>query len=245
MGTLFLFLIAIYLFSAIKTSRERKPWPLYRNMLWVLGVLFAALAMIGPIAKLAHANFTAHMLVHLFLGMLAPLLMVLSAPVTLIFRSIHVNTARRLSRILISRPIGLLSDPIIAAFLNIGGLWLLYATGLYAEMQQNLSLHFLIHIHIFLAGYLFTMSIIYIDPVRHRTPFAYRAIILIMASAAHAILSKYIYATPPDGVTSTQAKMGGMLMYYGGDAIHLMLIFLLCLQWFKASRPRTEIEVYS
>ncbi|WP_277344878.1 hypothetical protein [Paenibacillus thiaminolyticus] len=29
-----------------------------------------------------------------------------------------------------------------------------------------------------------------------------------------------------------------MLMYYGGDAIEIMLVSLFCWQWFKAERSR-------
>ena len=72
--------------------------------------------------------------------------------------------------------------------------------------------------------------------------FQARAIILVIAIAGHGILSKYIYAHPPDGVSSEQAKLGGMLMYYGGDAIDLILVFWLCMQWYKAARPRSRIH---
>jgi len=60
--------------------------------------------------------------------------------------------------------------------------------------------------------------------------------------AAHGMLAKYIYAYPPNGVTITQAERAGMLMYYGGDAIELILIFILCFQWYKSSRPRLILK---
>jgi putative membrane protein len=109
-------------------------------------------------------------------------------------------------------------------------------------MQQNIHLHMLIHIHVFFAGYLFTVSMIYIDPIPHRTSYVYRAIVMVIALAAHGILSKYIYAQPPYGVPAAQAETGGMLMYYGGDAIDLVLICVFCFQWFRATRPRTSLS---
>jgi putative membrane protein len=126
--------------------------------------------------------------------------------------------------------------------LNVGGMWVLYTTDLYMMMQQHLFLHVLIHLHVFLAGYLFTISVIYIDPTPHRTSFVYRSVILLIALAAHGILSKYIYSHPPYGVSISQAEKGGMIMYYGGDAIELILIFILCFQWYKSSRPRLLLE---
>ena len=169
--------------------------------------------------------------------MLAPLLMVLAAPMTLALRTLPVDAARGLSRVLKTRPIRTLSDPMVASLLNVGGLWILYTTDLFIAMQKTPFLHRLIHLHVFLAGYLFTASMIYIDPVPHRSSFLYRASVLLIALAAHGILAKYIYAHPPGGVLRSQAESGAMLMYYGGDAIDLILLFIFFLQWYKATRP--------
>jgi putative membrane protein len=168
---------------------------------------------------------------------------VLAAPMTLALRTLDVNSARHLSRMLKSCPVRILSDPIVASLLNVGGLWVLYTTDLYVTMQQNIILQVLVHIHVFFASYLFTVSMIYIDPTPHRTSFVYRAIVLVIALAGHGILSKYIYAHPPGSVPAAQAETGGMVMYYGGDAIDLVLISVLFFQWFRATRPRASWSV--
>ncbi|MEH6994266.1 cytochrome c oxidase assembly protein [Neobacillus drentensis] len=66
------------------------------------------------------------------------------------------------------------------------------------------------------------------DPAPHRYGFVFRAVVLILSLAAHGILSKYIYAHPPVGVPSEQSETGGMIMYYGGDMVEIVLIFLFC-----------------
>ncbi|WP_347552000.1 cytochrome c oxidase assembly protein [Pseudalkalibacillus hwajinpoensis] len=234
----FMCILVLYFVAAIVSSRKErlKKWPLYRYGLWFLGVFSAVAALVGPVAKQAHVDFTAHMLGHLLLGMLAPLLLALAAPMTLVLRTLSVSSARRVSSILKSKFVRLISHPIFALFLNIGGLWFLYATDLYAAMQQSLILHWIVHLHVFLAGYLFTVSIIYIDPTPHQYPFIYRGIVFLLAFAGHGILSKYIYAHPPVGVTVADAEAGGMLMYYGGDIIDATLICILFYQWFRATR---------
>lgn len=233
--------LVIYSVCVFISMYRGKSWPIYRASSWVIGVSCAALAIVGSLANAAHMNFTVHMLNHLLLGMLAPLLMALAAPVTIILRTLSVTSARHLSRILKSKPIRIMSDPIVASVLNIGGLWILYTTNLYMVMQQNIFVHIVLHMHVFLAGYLFTVSIIYIDPTPHRTSFTYRAIVLVIALAGHSILSKHIYAHPPSGVPAVQAEKGSMLMYYGGDAIDLVLISIFCFQWFRVAQPRTLI----
>lgn len=235
---LFCSMFILYIGSTIYSNRRYKRWPLHRTICWTLGISLALIAVVGPLANRATTDFTAHMLSHLLLGMLAPLLMVLAAPMTLILRTVSIPFARFLSNILRSWPARLLTHPIIATFLNIGGLWLLYTSNIYGLMHESSLIHIIVHFHLFLAGYLFTISITPFDAMFHRKSFLYRAIVLIFALAGHGILAKYIYAHPPEGVPLNQAELGSMLMFYGGDIVDAIIIFLLCLQWYKAVKPR-------
>ncbi|RNF40345.1 cytochrome c oxidase assembly protein [Planococcus salinus] len=230
--------VLLYFVMAALTGKKFRKWPVHRYFLWSIGVLCAAAAVTGPLAALAHTNFKVHMMGHLLLGMLAPLLMVFGKPMTLLLRSLSTRYARLLTRLFKSRPIRLLSNPLTAATLNIGGLYLLYMTDLYMMTHQSLFLYALVHVHVFLAGYLFTISIIYIDISPHRFSYIYRSVVMILALAGHKILSKYIYANPPSGVSKPEAEAGGMLMYYGGDLIDLALITIFCYQWYKDATPR-------
>lgn len=228
----------LYPLAAALTSLRYKPWPLHRYFLWSIGLFCIAAVFTGPLADFAHTDFTGHMWTHLLLGMLAPLLLLLAMPMTLLLRSLPISAARKVSSILKSRPFRLLSNPVTAFILNIGGLYVLYMTGLYELMHHSLIAYALIHLHVFLAGCLFTASIIYIDVTSHRLGYLFRSIVLIVSVAAHKILSKLIYAYPPAGVPREQAEAGGMIMYYGGDFIELAIIVTLCWQWYKATAPR-------
>ncbi|MFZ0368294.1 MAG: cytochrome c oxidase assembly protein [Halobacillus sp.] len=234
-----LLIVILYIDAGVRSSRHNrlKVWPWYRYVSFAFGIVCAAISVIGPIAYQAMSNFTMHMVSHLLLGMLAPVILVMSAPVTLLLRSLPVRQAKVVASLLRSYPVRFITHPIIASVLNIGGLWILYTTSLYSWMHTNLMVHILVHVHIFAAGYIFTASLIYIDPVYHRLSYIYRSIVLIGALAAHGILSKYIYAHPPEGVGVQEAQTGGMLMYYGGDFIDLIIIVLLCYHWYKNTRP--------
>ncbi len=237
--------IMVYIIIAAVSNKCHKRWPFIRYLYWITGVLCVAFAITGSAGHRAHIDFVSHMIGHLFLGMLAPLFLALGAPMTLILRTLNVAHARNLTRILKSWPVSIYSNPAVTALLNIGGLWVLYTTELYSMMQQAPLLHGVVHLHVFLAGYLYTISIIYIDPTPHRYSFPFRTIILILSFAAHGILSKNIYANPPAGVSIEQAETGGMVMYYGGDIVEVLLIFLFCLQWYRARRVRKTIVVTS
>ncbi|WP_320415339.1 cytochrome c oxidase assembly protein [Psychrobacillus antarcticus] len=233
----FILLFVFYLVAVGLSNRKKRSWPVYRIVVWSFGILCAILSLIGPISNLAHTNFSAHMIGHVLLGMVAPLLMALGAPITLLLRTINVHIARRLTAILRSRPLHFVQHPIIASLLNVGGLWMLYTTDLFPMMHENMLLYVIIHVHIFLAGYVFTISIIYVDLTPIRKSYLYRSVVFLFALAGHSVLSKYIYANPPIGVAKDQAELGSMIMYYGGDTVEVGLVSILFYQWYKKSSP--------
>lgn len=232
---------ALYL-VALRRTRDRSPWPRPRTAAWMAGLLCAGVGMVGPFAALAHDSFPVHMAGHVLVGMLAPLLLTLGRPVTLALRALPVARARALSRVLRSGPVRALTHPVVAGALNIGGLWLLYATPLFPLMHASPWLHAAVHLHVLLTGYLFTASILGLDPDPHRASVTVRATVLVVFIAAHSILAKWLWAHPPVGVDVGDARIGAELMFYAGDAVDVLLIVLLLRQWYVATRPRESAQ---
>lgn len=233
-------LLVLYLTAVMLTNQNYRKWPARRLFFWAAGLAVALAALAGPLARLSHTDFRAHMAGHLLLGMLAPLLLVYAKPMALLLRAFPVRAARKISSLLRSRPLRFIANPLPAAVLNIGGLYLLYLTELFQWMHESVWLYAWIHLHILLAGYLFTLSVLAADITPHRYGFVYRSVVLILALAAHQVLAKLIYAQPPAGVAPAEGQAGAMLMYYGGDAIDVLLIVLLCHQWYKAAAKKEE-----
>jgi putative membrane protein len=231
-------LAAVAYLAAVRGDAHRRRWPALRTVAWLGGVAVLLAGSVGPIATAAHRSFALHAVGHLLVGMLGPLLLVLGTPVTLALRTLPPCAARRLARALRSRPLRLLTEPLVAAVLNVGGLWLLYTTPLLALAQQHGGVHLLVHLHLVLTGYLLPAVLVGRDPLPHRRPYAYRAAVLVAALAAHGILAKYLYTRPPPGLGVGGAETGAMIMYYGGDAVELVVIILLCRRWFGAGPRR-------
>lgn len=228
------------------TGRRHQPvsksWSRWRTVSWYGGLAVAGIALIGPVAGAARESFTAHMLGHLLLGMLAPILLVLGAPITLLLRALPVRRARQAVTVLSSPPLRFLSHPITAVVLNVAGLVLLYRTDLYGQMHEHETLYLLVHAHILAAGYLFTAAMIGIDPIAHRPSYRFRMVVLMLALGAHAVLAKSLYALPPAGVPLDQTETGSRMMYYGGDIVDLLLVVIFCWQWYRATAPRPTVE---
>ena len=226
-----------YLAAVVAVVRRGGWWPAGRTACWLAGLAAAAAAVTRPLATAAHHDFPAHMAGHLLLGMAAPPLLVLAAPVTLALRALPVGHARTLSRVLGSRPVRVVTHPVTAAALDAGGLWLLYTTGLYRAMGEQPWLHAAVQVHVLVAGFLFTAAMIGVDPAPHRPGRPARAVVLIAFLAAHAILARHLWGHPPAGVPEDAARTGAELMYYGGDMIHLAVIVVFCAQWYRAADP--------
>jgi putative membrane protein len=161
--------------------------------------------------------------------MLAPLLLVSAAPVTLALRALRHRRARVLARLLRSRPVTVVTHPAVAALPDVGGLWLLYRTDLYALAAAQPPLLALVHLHMLLAGYLFAFSLVGPGPAPHRPGLAVRAGVLVLAVAAHDVLATLLYAAPPPGVAPMPEA--GMLMHYGALPVHVALFVLLGREW--------------
>ncbi|MFD6884815.1 cytochrome c oxidase assembly protein [Rhodococcus sp. NPDC060084] len=235
-----------------------KSWSLARTAGWTVGWLALAAvwgnsasadspaqghgALHGHGAANESFDFAGHMVSHVVAGMAVPLLLVLAAPVTLALRVLPLREARRVSRVLRSRPCEVLTHPLVAATLNVGGLWLLYRTWLFDYMHGGTWVMWLIEFHIVAAGYLYTYSLVGVDPSPHRTSFGLRAAVLVVSIAAHNILAKTLYADPPPGVSAEQAEMGSQIMYYGGLPFELALVVLLCHRWAARARRRPEMS---
>jgi putative membrane protein len=227
---------------AVRVTRRRRTWPWSRLLLWCTGLALCLGAVAGPLAEHAEHSLPAHMVGHLLLGMAGPLLLVLATPVTLALRALPVRAARALVRVLSSHPVRFLTHPLTAGVMNLGGLWLLYATPLLAHLHEHRLLHVLVHVHVLVWGYLFTAAVLGLDPDPHRPGRPYRAAVLAAFVAGHAILAKFLYGHPPSGVSSADAERGAMVMYYGGDVVDGALLVLFCHGWYVASRPRPRLS---
>lgn len=215
--------LAVYLFAALR-SDGRDRWPRYRIVLWIAGCFVSAVS--AQAATANHDDFTVHALSHLGLGMLAPVLLMLSAPVTLALRSLSPVPARRLERLLGSRPARVVRHPVTAVVLSLGGLWLFYGGGRYASIHTNGLLFVVVHVYVFVAGYLFSTSIAGIDPIPYRARFLTRAIALCAAVVGHGILSVYLVRNPPPGVPPLAAEAGSMILFLGAAAVSGILAVL-------------------
>ncbi|MEU4626458.1 cytochrome c oxidase assembly protein [Actinoplanes sp. NPDC023801] len=213
-------------------------WPGRRILSFLTGAVLLVAGLMPGMSPWPAGDFRTHMLQHLLIGMLAPLALVLGAPMTLLLRAIPRRAGRVVGRLLRSRAVHAVANPVVALTLNLGGIAVLYLTPLYAATVRDPALHLLVHVHFLLAGYLFAWVVAGPDPAPRRPAVPVRLVILGVAIAFHAIFSQLMFAglfvdLP---VPRAEREGGAELMYYGGDIAELLLAAALVTRW----RPRRQ-----
>jgi putative membrane protein len=236
--------IAVVLHRCAVRRLERnlqRRWNPWRTASFVVGLALIATAVSPPGREFAHADPRGHMLQHLLLGMYAPIALVLSAPVTLALGAGTARLRRWIGAVLGHRAVHVVVHPATAAVVDIGGLYVLYLTPLYALSLQNPLIHVLVLVHLSAAGYLFCWAVAGPDPAPRRPGMPLRVGVLLAAMAAHAVLAKLLYAqadrlTPGSALPSAAALEAAQWMYYGGDLAEVLLAVLLFRCWYESRR---------
>lgn len=226
----------VYLLALVRIQLRKGKWNHWQTLSFMVGICLLGIALLPSQMQWAHQDLRGHMVLHLLIGMFAPFFLVLGAPITMALKALPVKAARGLTAMLRSRAFYLLSHPVIAFLLNIGGMYLLYLTPLYNKSLLSPWLHHTIHIHFLAAGYLFTWSMIGPDPAPRRPGLRLRVFVLFISIAAHAFLSKamYAYLFPFNSPHSNeQIQEAAKLMYYWGDLSELLVAIALFALWYQ------------
>ncbi|MBV9167375.1 MAG: cytochrome c oxidase assembly protein [Solirubrobacterales bacterium] len=239
--------LALYVVGVTRLRRRGRSWSRRRSATFLAGWGVLLIALCSPLA--AHdESFPVHMVQHLLIGMLAPLLFALSAPITLALRVLRPVDRRSLVRILHSRAARALAFPPIGALIYTASLWTLYLTPLFAQTLDHPLLHEALHVHFLLVGCLFMWPLVGLDPVGSRSSMRVRIGVLLLALGSHAALAKLIYAGWMGGglahtLPTEDIHAGAQLMYYGGDAIDAALLVIFFAQWYaRAGRALAHAE---
>jgi putative copper resistance protein D len=176
-GTAAIVLAVLYVLGARRLRRRGDAWPAGRVLAWLLGCAALLFTTSSGLGRYMPAMFSMHMVAHMMLSMLVPILLVLGAPVTLALRALP--TAGRgeppgprewLLAALHSRVSRFLTNPIVATVVFVAGFYGLYLGGIFDAAVSSHAAHMLMNVHFLLSGYLFYWVVIGIDPTPRQIP---------------------------------------------------------------------------
>jgi putative copper resistance protein D len=254
------FAVALYIRGVVALSRRGDKWPVGRTIAFALGIAAIDFATSGGLGVYSRFAFSNHMLAHMVLGMIAPIGIVLGAPITLALRTLPIGRSKNelgirgaFINLLHSRLGKFYANPIVALAIFDGSLFALYFTPLFGDLMLSHSGHLFMNVHFILAGYLFFQSIIGIDPMPIKIPYIVKIVVLFAAMSIHAFFSValmsssalldngYFAALERPWATDLLAdqNLGGAIGWAMGEVPILLALLATFIQWTKADKKET------
>jgi putative copper resistance protein D len=241
---------AAYLWGALRVRRRhpRRPWPLGRTIPFLLGLLVINLATQSGIGTYDDTLFWDHMVQHLMLLMIAPPLLVVGQPVTLLLHASRNPLHTEVKRLVRSRPVQWLTWPafgVVAYTATIVGTHLTNFMNLVTEHQ---AVHEGEHVLYLVVGYLYFLPLIGKEPIRWKVSYPLRLFLLFIAMPVDAFTGVVLgsYQTDPflpldprswGPSAVNDLHEGGAVMWIGGAAIMFLMIMVTFFQWSRETRP--------
>jgi putative membrane protein len=241
---------ALYWWGAV---RCRTRWPARRTTSFMAGLLVVALALLSGIDRYADELLSMHVLEHLLLILIAPVLLLWGAPVRLALSASTPAPRRAIAGLLRSR-IARVSTRAACGFVLFTVVVLgTHLTGVYEAALRNQTLHACEHTAYFWAGMLFLLPLLAADPVPHppgaiaRFSWLMAAMVVMALPAGVFLLDGHVhypfYVAPARALhTSALADQhaAGVLMLVGGGVVMGVLAILIAMGAMLAEERRQQ-----
>ena len=259
-ATVVLFGATAYALGLAKVARRGDSWPWARAVSWFAGLIVLTYITSGPPGVYGRVLFSAHMVDHMMLTMVAPLFLVLGSPITLALKALgpRRDGSRGLREWILvfvhSRFSQLVTHPIFAAANFAGSIILFYYSDLFGFAMREHVGHELMNLHFLLTGYIFVLSMIGSDPLPRRAPFPLRLLLLFATMAFHAFFGVAIMGSNilleasyfgnlgrtwgPSAIADQQA--GGAIAWGIGEIPTLCVAIGVAIMWSRSDARETK-----
>lgn len=249
-----------YILGVAKVRARGDKWPIFRSVNWAVGLLVLTYITSGPPAVYGRVLFSAHMVDHMALTMVAPLFLVLGAPVTLALRALPARSegSRGLREWLLifvhSKVSQLVTHPLFAAANFAGSIVLFYYSDAFGFAMREHVGHELMTLHFALTGYIFVLSMIGTDPLPRRAPYPLRLVLLLATMGFHAFFGVAIMGGTgllaadyfgnlgrewgPSAIVDQQ--LGGAVAWGIGEVPTLLVAIGVAIMWSRSDARETR-----
>lgn len=245
--------VGLYLAGMRRLRLRGDHWPVLRAVLWVLGWGLFVWATCGAPGIWGRVLFSAHMVMHMAVAMVVPLLLVPAAPLTLALRALPARPDRTwgprevILEVVHSRVLRVLANPVVAAALFFLSLAVFYYSPLFELALTTHTGHLLMMGHFLFTGYLFVWVMIGIDPGPPRWSPLMLLVILFATVSFHAffgvaltgsqdLLAGDFYRAldlPWMADPLGDQRTAGEIAWGVGEAPTLVLAVVVATQWFR------------
>jgi cytochrome c oxidase assembly factor CtaG len=247
----------LYIAGLVVLHRRGDHWPVPRSLSFlVAGLGSIAVATLSVLGTYDTVLLSVHMVQHMILMMVSPMFLALGAPVTLALRTLPTRPRALLLAILHSRLARVLTFAPLALALFIATPFALYYSPFYEMSLRSGFWHAFLHLHFIIIGSLLMWPLMGIDPVPGRISYPFRLMMMFLMLPFHAFLGISIMSstqliaedwylafnrTWPPSPLDDQYLAGG-IMWASGDAIALVMLIVLFVQWYAHSQREAQRE---
>jgi putative copper resistance protein D len=237
----------------VNGAHPRVPVPGWRVAAWLAGIVAIVVALVSAVDVYAEDLLTVHMVQHLLLAMVAPPLLALGAPVTLLLRIASPRVRHRfVLPVLHSRVVRLVASPLVAWPLFAVVMWLTHFSPLYNAALEDRNVHVAEHALYLAVGLLFWWPVVAADPIPGRMGYGARLAYVGLQMPVNAAVGLAIYFAPtvlyPHYATIVRSwgpsalidqQIGGVIMWGVGDLLLLAMVPALVAAWMRADARRS------
>jgi cytochrome c oxidase assembly factor CtaG len=239
----------VYLVWRVRRDHPVRPWPWARTLSFIAGLGVIAIATESSIGAYDDVLFSMHMWQHLLLLMVAPPLLLLGQPITLVLHATRNPTHTVVKRLVRSKVATVLTCPLVGAPLYVVTVVATHLTGFMNLTLTHPLLHDAEHIMYLGVGYLYFLPLIGREPIKWRLSVPTKFVLLVLAMPVDTFTGVVLsqanrelfpaYAGRRSWGPSLVADIhaGGAVMWIGGDAIMLVLIGSLCVSVLTGRTP--------
>ncbi|MGW0776672.1 cytochrome c oxidase assembly protein [Streptomyces sp. NPDC054802] len=248
--------LGLYGWGVVRLRRRGDDWAVSRTVWFAAGVLSIALMMCTKLNDYGMVMFSVHMVQHMVISMLSPILLLLGAPITLALRALPVAARRGgkgprevLLMLLHSHYMRIVTHPAFTIPLFIASLYGLYFTPLFDFLMDSKPGHLAMMVHFLAVGLVFFWPIMGVDPGPHRPGYVMRMLELFAGMPFHAFFGIALmmatepmvsaYRDPPASLgidaLSDQNAAGGIAWAFSEIPSVLVLIALV-FQWYRSDQ---------
>ncbi|MFJ8992224.1 cytochrome c oxidase assembly protein [Streptomyces sp. NPDC102279] len=252
--------LGLYGWGVVRLVRRGDSWSWGRTVSFVIGVLTVLLMMCTRLNDYGMVMFSVHMVQHMVISMLSPILILLGAPITLALRALPVAAKRGskgprelLLMFLHSRFMRIITHPAFTIPLFIASLYALYFSPIFDFLMGSSAGHIAMMCHFLAVGLVFFWPIMGVDPGPHRPGYLLRMLELFAGMPFHAFFGIALmmasqpmvetYKNPPASLgidaLADQTAAGGIAWAFSEIPSVLVLLALL-FQWYGSEQRQAK-----
>jgi putative copper resistance protein D len=215
--------------------RLHRHWPVGRSIAFAAGLVATDVGLQLP----SDTSLTAHVVEHLLIGMLGPMLLARAGVITLALQTLSDRRRRGLRLVVRSRAARVLTDPVVGGVLFVTAMVSSLWPPLVQASLAHPPLHALSHLHLVTAGLVLWWPVVGVDRAWRATPgrglLAVAATIPLHAFAS-IVLASARAPIAGDGFTLADQRRAAAILSIGGELLTVVAGGLLARRWLEADR---------